>query len=243
MDKIVVITGASSGLGLSLTKRFLVDQDCVFGVSKTRRHWKTALSELREGKQFSLFQLDVTKENSVKRFIHSVLKKSGKIDIIINNAGYGGTLKNVEDLSGSEVLKHFTQNLLSAFVVSKFVIPILKKQKKGLIINISSMAGKRAVPGLFAYSASKFGMLALSQCIAKENSNVGFKCIAVCPGGMNTEMRSKIFGPADAEKQQRTDFVADVIFQISKDQIKVESGGNIVIRHGKITAINPAPEA
>lgn len=243
MNKIVVITGASSGLGLSLTKRFLQNQDRVFGISKTRRHWKKTFSEVGKTNRFFLAQLDAANENSVKHYFKTVLKKTDHIDIMINNAGYGGTLTHVDKLSTIEVSKHFEHNLLSTFIVSKCVIPIFKKQGSGLIVNISSMAGKRAVPGLFAYSASKFGVLALSQCITKENSNTGIKCITVCPGGMNTEMRKKLFGKADAQKQQSADFVANIIFQVANDQIKVESGGDIIIRHGKVSTVNPPPKA
>ena len=243
MNKVVVITGASSGLGLSLSKRFLQNRNQVFGISKTKRHWKTAFAEIGETNRFSLTQLNVTGENFVLHYLKTLLKRTGGIDVVINNAGYGNIVSRVDQLDMSEVNRHFKQNLLSAFIVSKCVLPILKKQKKGLIINISSMAGKRAVPGLFAYSASKFGILALSQCIAKENLEDGIKCITVCPGGMNTQMRVKIFGTVDAQKQQSTDFVANIIFQVATNQIKVESGGDIMIRHGKVMAINPAPKA
>jgi NAD(P)-dependent dehydrogenase (short-subunit alcohol dehydrogenase family) len=105
------------------------------------------------------------------------------------------------------------------------------------------MAGKRAVPRLFAYSAARSGILALSQCVAKENADAGLKCITVCPGGMNTRMRADLFGREDAEKQQSPDFVADVIFKVIQDEIQVESGGDIVIRHGKITTVEPCPAA
>jgi 3-oxoacyl-[acyl-carrier protein] reductase len=243
MNKVVVITGASSGLGLSLAKRFLQNQDRVFGISKSKRHWNEAIQKTGKTDRFSLALLDATKEASVSRYLKTVFKKTGKIDLVINNAGYGGALANVDKLNAAEISRHWTQNLLSAFLMSKHVIPILRKQGRGLIVNVSSMAGKRAVPGLFAYSASKFGILALSQCIAKENADNGIKCITVCPGGMNTKMRAKIFGSSDAAKQQTADFVADVLFKATSGEIIVESGGDIVIRHGKITAINSSPGA
>ena len=125
----------------------------------------------------------------------------------------------------------------------KYTLPLLKEQKRGWIINIASMAGKRAVPSLGAYSVAKFGVTALTQSIAKENPSAGFRCITVCPGGMNTEMRAKLFGRKDAERQQSADFVADKILEILDGKIQVESGGDLVIRHGRITAINPLPEA
>ena len=87
-----------------------------------------------------------------------------------------------------------------------------------MIINIASMAGKRAVPNLFTYSASKFGLLALSQCISKENVDTELKCVTVCPGGMNTKMRASLFGRKDAEEQQSPDFVAGLVYQVSAEK-------------------------
>ncbi len=150
----------------------------------------------------------------------------------------------MEDQSLAELQNNLTHNLVSAFLVCKATLPIFRKQKKGVIINISSMAGKRAVPRLSAYSASKFGIVALSQAIAKENADlVELKCFTVCPGGMNTEMRAKLFGREDAERQQTPEFVAEKIMEVLEGEIDVESGGDIVIRHGQITAINPLPGA
>lgn len=125
--------------------------------------------------------------------------------------------------------------------MSKHLIPLFRKQERGFIIHISSMAGQRAVPRLFPYSASKFGLQALSQCIAKENADSSLKSIAVCPGGMNTQMRADLFGKEDAQKQQGTDFVADIVFRVTDGDVHVESGGDIVIRHGEITAVHPCP--
>lgn len=241
--QIVVISGASSGLGLALSKKFLEQGAFVFGVSRTKHHWKTALAAVNHSDRFFLSAIDLTKESAVKRLIRSVKKKAGRIDLLINCAGYGGRLSTMEQLSLSEFQKHLSHNLLSTFLVCKHTIPLMRKQKGGLIINISSMAGKRAVPRLAAYSAAKFGILALSQCVAKENSDVNLKCITVCPGGMNTRMRAKLFGREDAEQQQSASFVSDIIMEIVSGKIEVESGGDIVIRHGKITAINPAPKA
>lgn len=242
-NQIVVISGVSSGLGLALSKKFLEQGAFVFGVSRTKHHWKTALTAVNHSDRFFLKAIDLTKESAVKRLIRSVKKKVCQIDLLINCAGYGGQIARVEQLSLSEFQKHLSHNLLSSFLMCKHTIPIMRKRKNGFIINISSMAGKRAVPRLAAYSAAKFGILALSQCVAKENSDVNLKCITVCPGGMNTRMRAELFGRKDAEQQQSASFVSDIIMQIVSGKIEVESGGDIVIRHGKITAINPAPKA
>jgi NAD(P)-dependent dehydrogenase (short-subunit alcohol dehydrogenase family) len=125
----------------------------------------------------------------------------------------------------------------------KYAIPFMKKQARALIMNISSMAGTRAVPRLAAYSAAKFGVLALSQAVAKENAGTGLRCITVCPGGMNTEMRCELFGAEDAERQQAPGFVAGIIADIAAGKTKISSGGHIIIRHSKIAGIVPPPEA
>ena len=126
--------------------------------------------------------------------------------------------------------------------ILKKIIPIMKKQNEGTIINISSMAGKRGVPNLAIYSASKFAVIGLTQAIAKELKDTGVYCISVCPGGMNTGMREKVFGAEDAKKQQNPKFVANVVKDILLGRIKVPNGGDIVIRHGEIESINDSPE-
>ena len=241
MKRVVIITGASRGLGFSLAKRFLHQGDRVIGISKSRKFWKTAVKNLPSDFNFRLYQIDVTSEAEVRAFAKKIRKQFKSIDILINNAGYGGGLFRVEETSQKEFQKNIEANLAAAFYMSKYFIPYFRKQKKGLILNVSSMAGQRAVPKLFAYSAAKFGILALSQAIAKENTDINLKCLTVCPGGMNTLMRRDLFGKEDAQRQQSPDFVADVMMQIIDNKISVESGGDIVIRHGKITAIHPCP--
>jgi len=242
MDRNVVITGASRGLGLALTRRFLEAGDTVWGVSRTRRGW-AGTRALANSSRLSLACVDVTCEKKTAAYIRKTVAKAGTIDILINNAGYGGTLAKVEDMSIREIEKHWRLNLLSAFLVTKYALPQLRKQGQGCIVNIASMAAQRAVPGLFGYSAAKFAMRALSQCTAKEYAEANIKCWTACPGGMNTEMRASLFGKDDAARQQSADFVAGIIFDGIEGKIQVESGGEIVIRHGQISAIHPAPPA
>lgn len=242
MNRIVVVTGASRGLGLELARKFIKAGDKVFGISRTRRYWAAARKAI-PSKDFDLIRADITSEKKVKALLAQVVRRARRIDVLINNAGYCGPLAKVEMTSAEEFSKHLKQNLVSAFLMCKCAIPLLKKQKQALILNISSMAGTRAVPRLFPYSAAKFGMLALSQAVAKENDATGLRCLTVCPGGMNTTMRRELFGKEDAVKQQSPEFVAGVIEHVVNGTLKVLSGGHIVIRHGKITGIFPPPAA
>jgi len=243
MNQVVIVTGAASGLGLSLAERFVNADARVYGATKSKRHWKDARRRISNAQSFSLDQLDLSRELNVRRFIAKIFKKEGRIDIVINNAGYAGRPKTIEKEGLKELEKHLTDNLITTFLMSKYTIPVFRNQKRGWLINIASMAGKRAVPRLGSYSASKFGVLALTQSIAKENLNVGFRAVTVCPGGMNTEMRSRLFGTADAARQQSPDFVADKILEILDGKIHVSSGGDVVIRHSQVTEINEPPEA
>lgn len=241
-ESTALITGASRGLGLALAKLLLEKGYTVAGITRSKKYWASALKAVKRPQKLHFYAADLTSETEVKKTVTAVINKFKKIDVIVNNAGIGGGLSRVEDLKSAGYDALMDGNLKTAFLVCKYMVPYLRKTNRGWLINISSMAGQRAVPRLFAYSAAKFGVLALSQCIAKENSDKRFKCITVCPGGMNTEMRVSLFGKEDALKQQSPEFVAHVIRQILEEKIKVESGGDIVIRHGKITAIHPCPE-
>lgn len=242
MNRVVVITGASRGLGLELARKFIQCGDRVFGISRTRKYWAAARRIVNSG-NFELICGDITSEKKVKEILSKISRDARRIDILINNAGYCGPLMKVEETSTRELTEHLKQNLMSAFLMCKYAIPFMARRKQALILNIASMAGTRAVPRLFPYSASKFGVLALTQAVAKENEGMGLRCIAICPGGMNTEMRRKLFGPADAAKQQTPEFVAGIIEQIVDGKLEVLSGGHIVVRYGKITGIFPPPMA
>jgi NAD(P)-dependent dehydrogenase (short-subunit alcohol dehydrogenase family) len=240
MNRVVLITGAGSGLGLSLTEYFLEAGDVVFGATRTKRHWKSAMTRVDHHRRFFLYQVDLSSEPAVRRFVGAVKKKARRIDVLINSAGYGGRLVRTEKQTLREFQRHLSSNLLTTFLMCKHTLATLPLSPKGWIINIASYAGKRAVPLMGPYSASKFGVVALSQVIAKENLDEEFKCITLCPGGMNTEMRKLLFGKADAERQQSPDFVAEKILEIIDGKIPVDSGSDVVIRHRQVK-VNPLP--
>ena len=243
MNRTVIITGATRGLGLSLAVRFLAAGDRVIGISRTRRAWKSALAASPNPGLFQLYQADVSSEPQVKKVLAHLRRKGLVPDILINNAGDGTRLARTEELSLRELERSLAQNLTSAFLMCREWIPAMRKRGRGLILNVSSMAGVRAVPKLFAYSAGKFGIMALSQCVAKENEDTGIRCLTICPGGMNTPMRAALFGKKDAARQQTPDFVADLVMQVVEDKLPMNSGSALVIRHSKIWSLEPVPAA
>lgn len=217
--------------------------DEVVAVSKTRKFWKALESLEGPGKLFT-HQADLTVESQVKSLVQKISRQTRPLDILINNAGIGGELKLITHLSLKAFNEMISANLTSAFLMTKHFTPLFRKQgHPGLILNVSSMAGIRGVPKLFAYSASKYGLLALTQCTAKENLDVSLKCVTICPGGMNTQMRASLFGQKDASAQQSPDFVADIMLDIIEDRFPVANGSDVVIRHGKIFSVNTMPAA
>lgn len=239
--RIVLITGASRGLGLALAKEFIAAGDRVYGLTRTRKHWPAALRAVERKENLILCQGDITREADIKKFIALVYRREKRIDILVNNAGYGGPLARLEKLTLREFQKVMSSNLEAVFLAAKHALPYLRKQKKGLILNISSMAGMRGVPRIAAYSAAKFGVAALTECLAKENEDAGLRVFTICPGGMNTKMRADLFGKEDAAKQQSAEFVAEKIMRVVEGDIPLNTGAAVIIRHGKITGIKEMP--
>ena len=243
VNKVAVITGAGKGLGKE-TAKILAKEGCkVIICSRNKEDLSKVQKEIIDTDGVSeYFTVDVTNQKEVDSFIDMIMKKHKRIDIIVNNAGYVNDWKTLEKTTTEELEKSFETNIYSIFYFLRKVVPIMRKQNEGSIINISSMAGKRGIPNLAVYSASKFAVIGFTQAVAKELEGSNVSCITVCPGGMNTSMRSKVFGDMDSKKQQSPEFVANVIKDILIGNVKVPNGGDIIVRHGKITEINQRPD-
>ena len=223
-NKIVVLTGASSGIGYSLLNYFIKEGARVYGSSRNERELTT------ESKQECNFELlDLADELNVEKYVKTILQKESKIDILINNAGVAHNLALVEEIDSEMLNSVVRDNLLPTFNMMKYIIPIMKKNNSGTIINISSRAGRRAVPKLSAYTAAKFAVRGLTESVAKELQDTGIKCISISPAGVNTGMRAMVFGQEDAENQQDTSRINEVISRILSGSLKVSNGSDIVI--------------
>jgi len=223
-NKIVVLTGASSGIGYSLLNYFIKEGARVYGSSRNERELTT------ESKQECNFELlDLADELNVEKYVKTILQKENRIDILINNAGVAHNLALVEEISSEMLNSVVRDNLLPTFNMMKYTIPIMKKNNSGTIINISSRAGRRAVPKLSAYTAAKFAVRGLTESVAKEVQDTGIKCISISPAGVNTGMRAMVFGQEDAENQQDTSRINEVISRILSGSLEVSNGSDIVI--------------
>jgi NAD(P)-dependent dehydrogenase (short-subunit alcohol dehydrogenase family) len=157
--RVVLITGASSGIGQA-TASLLADRGYkVFGTSRQPR------SDTSDG--FVMLQLDITSDTSVKACIHAVMQRTGRMDILINNAGYGLS-GAIEETSIQEAKSQFETNFFGAVRMVKTVLPVMRQQRSGHIINISSMGGVVGNPFLGFYSASKFALEGYTEALRHE---------------------------------------------------------------------------
>ncbi|HDR7277374.1 TPA: SDR family oxidoreductase [Bacillus paranthracis] len=187
--QIAVITGASSGFGL-LTTLELAKKDYL--VIATMRNLEKQANLLSQATQLNLLhnitvqQLDVTDQNSIHNF-QLFLKEINKVDLLINNAGYaiGGF---VEEIPVEEYRKQFETNLFGAISITQLVLPYMRVQKSGKIINISSISGQVGFPGLSPYVSSKHALEGWSESLRLEVKPFGIKVALVEPGSYNTNI-------------------------------------------------------
>ena len=183
------ITGASSGLGYEFTKKALESGEKVVGVARNIEK----LNELKcqfEGMLLPL-SLDVTDRSAVSTTVETAIKHFGRIDIVINNAG-NMVLGMIEEFSEDEVRSQMETNFFGTVWVSQAVMPYLRAQESGHIIQISSIGGLISGPMLGIYSASKFALEGFSEALAQEAAHFGIKVSIVEPGGYWTNLYLKM---------------------------------------------------
>jgi len=187
MKKVILITGSSSGFGYVTAKQLAKSGHIVYAsmrnVSSKNAESAKTLNEwaLENEVKLKSIELDVTNQSSIASAIDLIFSNEGRIDVVINNAGVGG-MGLSEDFSLEEVKKTFDVNVFGAFSVTKAVIPIMRKQKSGLIVSISSGFGRVAIPLFEIYCASKYALEGLAEGWRYELSPIGVDSVIVEPG-------------------------------------------------------------
>src|SRR5207249_1838533 len=165
---------------------------------------------------------DVSKPGDVRRAVQQTLARFGRIDVLVNNAGISGRGR-VEDLSERDWDRVLSVNLRGAFLCARAVLPSMKRQRRGYIVNISSLAGKIGMAGSAAYCASKFGLVGLSQSIGEEGAPWNIRATAICPAYVNTPMVRG--APVDPSRMiQPQDIAATVRYLLELTDYAVEAG-------------------
>jgi NAD(P)-dependent dehydrogenase (short-subunit alcohol dehydrogenase family) len=183
-QKVWFITGASKGLGLTLAMQLLQKGEQVAATSRNISDLENAIGP--KTPKFLPLQMDLVNETSVKNAVETAIAAFGKIDYIVNNAGYG-LLGAVEELSDSEARQNFDVNVFGSLNVIRQSLPYLRRQQSGHIFNISSIGGYMGdFPGFGIYCATKFAVTAFSESLAIEAKPLGINVTVVLPGYFRT---------------------------------------------------------
>lgn len=194
MSKTWLITGVSSGFGLELTKQLLAAGNTVIGTVRNAAKIKDLIAQYPE--TFSYEKLDVTDVTAIHNVVSKVSKEHATIDVLVNNAGYG-LFGAAEELSDEEVNKILSTDLLGSIQMIRSILPKMREQKHGRIIQISSYGGQVDFPGNSMYHASKFGIEGFAESVAQEVAPFNIGVTIVEPGGARTEFR---YGSAQVAK-------------------------------------------
>lgn len=177
------ITGASRGFGALIAEAALKAGDAVVA---TARDPNTVTARLGTHERLLATRLDVTREAEAHEAAGQAVKKFGRIDILVNNAGYG-LLGAIEEASASETTKLFSTNVFGVLGVIRAVLPHMRRQRSGHVINISSVGGYAGFPGWGVYGATKFAVEGISEALAGEVAPLGIKVTVVEPGFFRTD--------------------------------------------------------
>jgi short-subunit dehydrogenase len=188
-NKVAIITGSSSGIGHATALLLARNR---FHTYATMRNIKNSGDILeianRERLPLQVIQLDVNDDTSIKNSIEKVISEREKIDVLVNNAGYG-LVGAFEDLSIEEIKSQFETNFFGVILLTQQVLPIMRKQKSGTIVNVSSGAGRIGFPGMSAYVSSKFALEGLSESMSYELEPFGIKIVIIEPGVIRTNFK------------------------------------------------------
>jgi short-subunit dehydrogenase len=188
-QKVAIVTGSSSGIGhatsLLLARNRFHTYATIRNIEKSADIRKIAN---KERLPLQVIHLDVNDEDSIRNSIEKVVSEKERIDVLVNNAGYG-LVGAFEDLSVEEIKSQFETNFFGVIRLTQQVLPIMRQQKSGTIVNVSSGAGRIGFPGMSAYVSSKFALEGLSESMSYELEPFGIKVVIIEPGVIRTNFK------------------------------------------------------
>ena len=234
MDKVALVTGSSSGIGFETSLALARNGYHTFATMRNLgKDEKIKQIIEKEDLSVEILELDVDSEESVNRAIKTVSEKKGRIDVLVNNAGYGmwGT---VEDVSIDEFKEQFETNFFSIIRLIQKVAPIMRKQNSGNIVNISSVAGRIGFPVSPAYISSKFALEGLSESLRFELMPFGINVIIIEPGVIKTNffdsMKMSEKSQQDSTYKEITDKVISGVKMMAEMGTHPKEVADIVIK-------------
>ncbi|WP_151733887.1 SDR family NAD(P)-dependent oxidoreductase ['Paenibacillus yunnanensis' Narsing Rao et al. 2020] len=203
--KTAVITGAAGGIGKELARRLAARKLNLVLVDLKEDAIKQVMAELGLDESHALaVAADVSKEEDVQNYVNKAVERFGTIDYFANNAGIEGPSAPIDEMAVKALDQVYNVNVRGVFLGLHYVIPVMKAQKSGAILNTSSLAGLMGAPGMSPYIMSKHAVIGLTRVAANELAPLGIRVNAVLPGTINTQMMRKIennFGNAAEYKK------------------------------------------
>ncbi len=201
-DKVVIVTAASSDIGIIIVKRFTEEGAKVILLGRKLETLKKAISSIDNQDSAVPMQCDIIDETQVNQTVEQILNKYGSIDILINNAGAINTPVHFDEMPDSEIKKLIDVNLNGVFKMTKAVLHSMRENKKGCIVNIGSISSERAIPRvhLAVYSSTKAAISMFTKSIAVEYARSNVRCNCVNPGIINSGMIKPYLDDPEARK-------------------------------------------
>jgi NAD(P)-dependent dehydrogenase (short-subunit alcohol dehydrogenase family) len=210
MEKVALVTGSSSGIGLETVLALARDGYHTFASMRdVEKAGELEHAAKKENLSINVIELDVNKEESIVAAIKKIISDNKRLDVLVNNAGYG-QFGCTEDVSVDDFRKQFETNFFSIVKIIQEVAPIMRNQKSGIIVNISSVAGRIGLPGSSAYISTKFALEGLSECLRYELGQFGIKTTLIEPGVIKTNFFNSMKIPesnADPKYKELTEHI------------------------------------
>lgn len=192
-DKVVMITGATGGIGKACAVRYAKDEALLALLGRSAEKLEALRSELGLTKdRCVLYAGDISSEAYVRGAVQETLDRFGRIDVLINTAGNGGPAVLTEDYSYEDFKTCYETNVYGTFLTMKYVLPAMKLQKSGAIVNTGSSSGIRGYELESGYGSSKWATIGLTKNVASENADTGVRINSVSPGWVDTKMMAQI---------------------------------------------------
>ncbi len=208
-NKVAIVTGASKGIGKAIALSLAKAGMSVALAARDRKGLEAVAKEIESGGGASaVIPTDVSVESQVANLIKETSKKYGRVDVLVNNAGYG-VFSNIIDADVKDFDGMMQVNLRGVFLCCKAVLPYMFRQNGGDIINISSLAGKNSFVGGAMYSATKWGLIGFSRSLMLEVREHNVRVVTICPGSVNTSFSDH---SGDAGKIIQPEDVAETVF-------------------------------
>jgi NAD(P)-dependent dehydrogenase (short-subunit alcohol dehydrogenase family) len=213
--KVVLITGTSSGFGRLIAETLARKKYRVFATMRDIKGRNATVAqeigELAKHESLALqtLELDVTSDSSVEHSVSKVILQCGRIDVLVNNAGYG-VMDLAESVTTAQAQRQFDTNFFGVLRMNRAVLPAMRRQKSGLLLHVSSGAGRLVIPGMGLYCASKFAMEALAEVYRYELASQGIDSVVIEPGAYATPIMTKLERGEDSKRKTGYGEMAEV---------------------------------